>query len=203
MRNLPRFGQIRRNSIIQFRTISEDGCATPLRSGAIFLFFRAAASVPYPSSLSLCPRSWPVACNRPCSPLARFALLAYVFQCSLCCPAFAASPPLLRSDPHPASVAPAIAPLAPPCLFRPAALLRRPAPSSLLRRPCCLPAARSAFPAANPFRSEILISRHNIRVASTSTSKNLMRVTCKIPLPSRSEFSTEKFHIRLFSYMEQ
>ncbi len=38
MRNLPRFGQIRRNSIIQFRTISEDGCATPLRGGAIFYF---------------------------------------------------------------------------------------------------------------------------------------------------------------------
>lgn len=37
MRNLPRFGQIRRNSIIQFRTIYEDGCVTLAKGGATFL----------------------------------------------------------------------------------------------------------------------------------------------------------------------
>lgn len=131
MRNLPRFGQIRRNSIIQFRTISEDGCATPLRGGAIFFILRTAVRGPirrrrvcvsahvFPC---MCPRVCIFAPVKPRFPACFFALLHIpalpipflrsCFPFHRPCPRRRACVPV----PPPASVPslPALAPV-PPC----------------------------------------------------------------------------------------
>ena len=226
MRNLPRFGQIRRNSIIQFRTISEDGCATPQRSGAIFLFCVLQSAGLFVAAAYVSPRM----CLRGRVPVhvsprmyfrARQTSLSGLFlrPAPYPRPAYPV-PPFLLSIPSSLSPPPCMCSRAPsrfcsvsscprprsslrPVLTVSAGRLSKPCPLSSFSVPPASPGRRKPpptkqYPAPKSHTAGTICCWHR-----RQARKKCHASACKIHVALRPEFSTEKFHIRLFSYMEQ